>query len=161
MLESSTKDQIDGLDQKILQELQENGRITNAELARRINLSPPAVHARIRRLEEAGYIRGYVALTDGEMLGYDMLCFVHILLAAHNSEQIETVRAALLGMPQVLECHHVTGEYDYILKVVARNRQALERFLVDQLTPVPGLTRIHTNLVLNTVKQTTCLPILP
>jgi Lrp/AsnC family leucine-responsive transcriptional regulator len=159
MLESSLNGQLDKLDKIILETLQTEGRVTNAELARRVNLSPPAIHARIRRLEECGYIRRYVALLDAEKLGYDMICFVNVSLEIHNSEQIERIRATLLEMPEVLECHHVTGEFDYVLKVVAHNRQALERFLVEQLTPISGLARIQTSLVLNEVKHTTRLPI--
>jgi DNA-binding Lrp family transcriptional regulator len=159
MLESSLNGQLDKLDKIILETLQTEGRVTNAELARRVNLSPPAIHARIRRLEECGYIRRYVALLDAEKLGYDMICFVNVSLEIHTTEQIERIRATLLEMPEVLECHHVTGEFDYVLKVVAHNRQALERFLVEQLTPISGLARIQTSLVLNEVKHTTRLPI--
>ncbi len=159
MLESSPNGQLDKVDKVILTALQSDGRVSNAELARRIGLSPPAVHARIRRLEEDGYIRRYVALLDAERLGYDMTFFVHISLQLHSSDQIERLRTTLLEMPDVLECHHVTGEYDYLLKVVARDRRSLEQFLVDRLTPLPGLARIHTSLVLTEVKQTTLLPL--
>jgi len=150
---------MDEIDKHLLEILQREGRLSNAELARRINLSPPATHARLRRLEELGYIRGYVALLDREKAGYDMLCFVHISLQVHQPEQVEGVRAAIRQMPEVMECHHVTGEYDYLLKVVIRNRKDLERFVLERLTPVPGVARIHTSLVLSEVKSSTALPL--
>jgi len=150
---------LDPTDKAILDILQAEGRISNAELARRVSLSPPATHARLRRLEEGGLIRGYAALLDREKAGFDMLCFVQISLQLHQPEQVEAVRAAIRGMPEVLECHHVTGEYDYLLKVVIRNRKDLERFVLERLTPVPGVARIHTSLVLSEVKSTTALPV--
>ena len=150
---------MDELDQAILHILQTDGRISNADLARQVNLSPPAVHARVRRLEEAGIISAYVALLDREQLGYDMLCFIHISLKQHTPETVADFRAAVQGLPEVLECYHVTGESDYLLKVAIRNRQDLDRFVVDRLTPVPGIGRIHTSLALAEVKYTTALPI--
>jgi Lrp/AsnC family leucine-responsive transcriptional regulator len=150
---------LDDIDKAVLYILQEEGRLSNAELARRVNLSAPATHARLRRLEECGYIRAYAALLDREMAGYDMLCFVHISLQVHQPEQVEAVRIAIRGMPEVLECHHVTGEYDYLLKVVIRNRKDLERFVLERLTPIPGVARIQTSLVLSEVKNTTAMPV--
>ncbi|OGO27229.1 MAG: AsnC family transcriptional regulator [Chloroflexi bacterium RBG_16_54_18] len=150
---------LDSTDKLILHILQSEGRISNAELARRVNLSPPATHARLRRLEEQGIIHHYAALLDRETAGFDMLCFVQISLVLHQPEQVEAVRVAIRQMPEVLECHHVTGEYDYLLKVVIHNRKDLERFVLERLTPIPGVARIHTSLVLTEVKSTTALPV--
>ncbi len=150
---------LDDTDLEILRALQQDGRIANAELARRLNLSPPAVHARLRRLEEQGLIRQYVALLDRERLGYDMLCFVEISLERHTREHVDHFRERIQAIPQVLECHHVTGEYDYLLKVIVRNRKELEHLLMEDLTPIPGVARIHTSLVLNEVKAATALPL--
>lgn len=158
MIKYSYDETLDGLDRAILQQLQANGRLSNAELARRINLSPPATHARVRQLEKQGYIRNYAALVDRQKAGYDMLCFVQMSLQLHQQEQIDTVRTAIQKMPEVLECYHLTGEFDYLLKVVIRNREDLERFVMDQLTPIPGVARVHTSLVLTEVKSTTSLP---
>jgi len=152
--------ELDELDRKILAELQSNCRTSNALISRRVHLSPPAVHSRIRRLEEVGLISGYVALLDRELAGFDILCFVHIGLQFHQADQVSRVRDAFIDMPEVLECFHVTGEYDYLLKVVVRNRKDLERF-VGRLTPVPGVARIQTSIVLSDVKQTTELPLTP
>ncbi len=150
---------LDELDRQILTELQRDARVANAELARRLSLSPPAVHARIRRLEEQGYVRGYTALLDRERLGFDMLCFIQISLQLHQIEQVNQFRATVQQLPEVLECHHVTGEYDYLLKVVVRNRQELERLVMEKLTPIPGMARIHTSLVFSEIKASTALPI--
>lgn len=159
MLQSSLEEQWDDLDRAILQILQNDGRISNVDLANRVSLSPPAIHARLKRLEQRGYIRHYVALLDREKVGYDMLCFIEVSLQLHQPEQVENFRQVIQQMPEVLECHHVTGEYDYLLKVVVRNRKDLERFVVNRLTPIPGLARIHTSLVLSEVKSTTALPV--
>jgi DNA-binding Lrp family transcriptional regulator len=150
---------LDALDHQILSELQRDARIANAELARRLNLSPPAVHARVRRLEEQGFIRGYVALLDRERLGFDMLCFIQISLQLHQIEQVNHFRTTIQQIPEVLECHHVTGEYDYLLKVAVRNRQELERLVMEKLTPIPGVARIHTSLVFSEIKASTALPL--
>jgi Lrp/AsnC family leucine-responsive transcriptional regulator len=150
---------LDELDKHILETLQAEGRISNAELARRISLSPPATFARVRRLEEEGYIQGYAALLDHEKAGFDMLCFVQISLQLHQPEQVQSIRSAILEIPEVLECYHVTGEYDFLLKVVIHNRKDLERFVLERLTPIPGVARIHTILVLTEVKSTTILPL--
>lgn len=159
MIGYSIYDGLDDLDKAILDELQHDGRISNAELARRINLSPPATHTRIRQLEQRGYIRQYVTLLDRERVGYDMLCFVNVSLARHQSEDVDRFRNAVAHMPEVLECHHITGEFDYLLKVVVHNRKGLEDFLVNRLTPIPGIARIYTSLVLNEVKSITALPL--
>lgn len=150
---------LDETDRQILLILQEDGRISNADLARRIGLSAPATYARVRRLEEQGLIRGYVALVDMEQAGYDLLCFVHVSLQMHQSQPVENFKQAIRSMPEVLECHHVTGDYDYLLKVALRNRKDLERFAIERLTPIPGVARIHTSLVLRVVKETTALPL--
>lgn len=158
-MESSAEYIPDEVDFEILRIVQQDGRISNADLARSINLSPPATHARLKRLEQLGYVRQYVALLDREMAGYDMLCFVSVSLQLHQFEAVEQFRALVQQMPEVLECHHLTGEYDYLLKVVVRSRADLERFVVQQLTPIAGMARILTSLVLSEVKMTTAVPV--
>ena len=150
---------LDELDKAILQALQTDGRISNADLARQINLSPPAVHARIRRLEKQGYIRQYTALLDPEKAGYDMTCFVQMSLQVHQHQQVEAIRLAIQQMPEVLECYHLTGEFDYLMKIVVHNRQDLERFVMQRLTVLPGVARVQTGIVLSAVKSTTNIPL--
>ena len=132
---------LDDIDRAILRELQLDGRISNLDLSRRIDLSPPATHARVRRLERFGLIRGCVAIVDREHAGFDLLCFVNIGMQVHQYEHIERFRTLIREMPEVLECHHLTGEYDYLLKVVLRNRRDLERFVVEKISPIPGVAR--------------------
>jgi Lrp/AsnC family transcriptional regulator, leucine-responsive regulatory protein len=150
---------LDEVDKEILAILQVDGRISNADLARHIHLSPPATHARLRRLEQEGLIREYVAILDRERAGYDMVCFISVTLQLHQPEQVDAFRDRMRQLPEVLECHHVTGEFDYLLKVVVRNRRDLEQFVVHRLTPIPGIARIYTSIVLSEVKATTALPV--
>lgn len=159
MIKSSRQITLDDVDKAILRALQTDGGLSNVELAKVVKLSPPATHTRVRRLEKEGYIRQYTAVVDREKAGYDLLCFIHIGMQLHQLEQVEKFRAAIRKLPEVLECHHITGEHDYLLKVVVRNRKDLERFVVGQLTPMPGVARIHTSLVFSEVKSTTALPL--
>lgn len=154
-------DLLDEIDREILSILQTNGRISNVDLAQRISLSPPATLTRVRRLENLGLIDDYVALVNREKVGYDMICFVNVTLSVHQIEQVESFRQAIQTMPRVLECHHVTGEYDYLLKIVVKNRSDLEQFVMAELTPIQGIARIHTSLVLNEIKRTTVIEIPP
>ncbi len=150
---------LDEIDRIILDAVQANGRISNADLARKVNLSPAATHARLRRLEREGFIRDYTARLDREKIGYDLLCFIQVSLMVHQFDQVQQFRETVLAMPEVLACYHVTGEFDYLLKVVLRNRADLEQFVVNQLTPLPGVARLHTSLVLSEVKTAERLPI--
>jgi Lrp/AsnC family leucine-responsive transcriptional regulator len=151
--------ELDELDLSILRILQENGRLSNVDLASQINLSPPATYTRLKRLEKQGYIRDYVALLDWGKMGYDMICFINISLQMHQPDEVEKFRKRISRLPEVLECHHVTGEFDYLLKIAIKNRDDLDRFVMKQLTPIPGIARIYTSLALNEIKATTALPI--
>lgn len=155
------KQSLDERDRIILRHLQGDARASNAELARKVNLSPPGLQKRLRKLEENGVITRYVTLVDGEALGYDMLCFVQVTLQRHEPHAIARFRTLVQTMPEVLECHHITGEYDYLLKVLLRNRKHLEHFLTETLTPIPGMDKLRTSLVLSEIKATTAIPVLP
>ncbi len=150
---------LDDSDRDILRCLQADGRMTNLNLARTIGLSPAATHARVRRLEERGVITGYAARVDPEKAGFDLLCLISIGIALHHQDAVARIRVALGALPEVLECHHLTGQYDYLLKVVVPDRRALERFVVEKLTPLPGVARIQTSVVLAVVKDTPALPL--
>ena len=150
---------LDKLDKNILIELQKDARISNTELARRINLSPPATLTRVKRLEEDGFIQSYAAIVNRQKAGYDLLCFISVSLQLHDTDQVTGFIKIIQEMPEVLECHHVTGEYDYLLKVVTRNTEDLEDFLMHRLTPVSGVARIHTSLVLREAKSTSEIPL--
>ena len=159
MVQSSVRVDVDDTDKAILDLLQADGRMSNAEIARRVGLSAPATHARVKRLEETGVIRRYTTLLDRETMGFDMVCFINVSLQLHQFEAIERFKELVQDMPEVLECHHITGEFDYLLKAVFRNRDELQQFVVNQLTPIPGMARINTSLVLIEIKATQQLPI--
>ncbi|MBD3652575.1 MAG: Lrp/AsnC family transcriptional regulator [Kangiella sp.] len=160
MVAYSQEVELDSVDQKILQILQNDGRLTNAELAKQVHLSPPAVHARVKRLEQKGVIARYVALVDRQKVGYDNLCFVEFSLQLHRYEQIQNILDKVTSWPEVLECHNVTGEYDYVLKVAVKNTQSLEHFISKKMIPLEGVAKVHTTLVLKEVKATTAINIL-
>ncbi len=155
MNKSAKQYELDELDRKTLMLLQENGRLSNVDLSRQLNLSPPTTHGRVRRLEEQGYITGYTAILDHTKIGYDMICFINVRLQAYQQEQTGDFRNDIIAMSEVVECYQVTGEYDYLLKVAVKDQRALEQFVVDRLTPLPWVNRVHTSLVLTEVKATT------
>lgn len=151
---------IDNLDKIILQGLQHDARISNADLARRVGLSPSATLTRVKRLEEQNYIQQYSTQINRQQLGYDLLCFVSVSLERHQVSQVTHFHEVIQDMPEVLECHHLTGDHDYLLKVVAKNTADLEHFLVHRLTPIDGVARIHTSVVLSEVKASSAIPIM-
>ena len=155
------KPALDDIDRAVLHALQEDGRISNAELAKRVGLSRAATHARVRKLEQLGVISRYTAIVDPEAVGFELLCLIGVAMTLHSQENIGRARTAIAEMPEVLECWHVTGDFDYILKVAVRGRADLQRFILDRLTPVPGIARVNTSLVLGVEKSTTALPLEP
>ncbi|MCM3738349.1 Lrp/AsnC family transcriptional regulator [Bacillus cytotoxicus] len=150
-------ERLDDLDVQILNVLQQEGQLSNAEVARRVNLSPPATHARVKRLESEGFINRQVAILNQEKLGFDLLCFIFVSTNIHQAEKLEVLEKAMREMPEVLECHCLTGEYDYILKVVHRDRNELEQFI--RKLNMLGITRIQTSLALREIKYSTVLPL--
>lgn len=150
---------LDELDLRILGHLQADSSISAAELARRVALSSPGLQKRLRKLTDAGVILRQVAILQREAVDLDLLCFVQVTLAHHQPDAVAGFRRAVQDLPDVLECHHLTGEFDYLLKVVARNHRDLERFLVERLTPIPGVDKIRTSIVLNEIKSSTALPL--
>lgn len=156
-MESVVSKVLDNIDIQILDIMQKEVQISNAELARRVNLSPPATHARIKRLESEGFIDRQVAILNQEKLGFDLLCFIFISTNIHQAEKLEVLEKALESMPEVLECHCLTGEHDYLLKVANKDRKGLENF-IRKLNRL-GITRIQTSLALREIKYSTVLPI--
>jgi DNA-binding Lrp family transcriptional regulator len=150
---------LDDLDLELLRHLQRDASISKADLSRLLNLSQPAINHRVKRLEARGYVRRYVALLDRELLGLDLLCFVQISVQRHHRDHIVAFEEAVRAMPEVLDCHHMTGEFDFLLKIVVTNRKALETLLVERLSTLPGVTRLQTSVVLSEVKHVTEIPI--
>ncbi len=154
MLES-----LDRTDRRILNILQADGGITNVELSRQVGLAAATTLDRVRKLRQNGYIRGYVALVDSAKVEQSTVAFVALSLREHGAERLEAFRGHVESLPEVLECYHVSGENDFLLKIVARDIGAYEDFLLHRLTSIPFIGRIHTSFVLSTVKHDTRIPI--
>lgn len=150
---------LDAIDRRILQALQEDGRLSNVDLAARIGLSPSPCLRRVRALEEAGAIRGYRATLDRESLGLGLTVFVGIKVARHNEEPATAFREAVRALPQVVSCHLVSGEADFLLQVVVPDLAAYERFLLDTLLRLPWVADIRSNFAIQTVKGDSPLPL--
>jgi len=150
---------LDAVDRQILNILQTEARITNAELAQRVGLTAAPTLSRVNKLETAGYIRGYVALLDRAAVGLSVTAFVSVILREHNRNAADAFLQAVHEMPEVLECHHIAGEEDYLLKVVAGSPADYERFVLEQLTSVKEVQRVKTTFVLSKPKTTTEVPI--
>jgi Lrp/AsnC family leucine-responsive transcriptional regulator len=151
---------IDRYDRRILEVLQEDGRISNQDLAERIGLSPSPCLRRVRALEEAGIIAGYRAMVSAEKLGLSLMALVHISMDRHTPERFERFDAAVSALPQVLECLLITGqEADYQLKVVVRDMTAYQDLLLNRLTRIEGVTGVHSSFVLRRVLERTALPV--
>lgn len=157
-METSISKVLDSIDLLILDILQRSSDISNTELSHLVKLSPPATHARIKRLKTEGYINRQVAILDQEKLGFDLLCFVFISTDIHRAEELEILEQNLKAMPEVLECHCLTGEFDYLMKVANKDRSELEGF-IRKLNKL-GISRIQTTLALREIKQSTILPLL-
>ncbi|ANB74239.1 AsnC family transcriptional regulator [Paraburkholderia phytofirmans OLGA172] len=163
------KIEIDAIDRRILAILQENGRLSNQEIAERINLSPSPCLRRIRRLEESGVIRGYVALLDAQKLGLDLLAYVNVRLEKRSGPALsprgytthaDLFRAAVQTWPEVVACHAMTGDMDYLLRVQVEDMAHFSRFVQDQLLHHPSVIDVKTSFSLEKFKETTALPIL-
>lgn len=150
---------LDAIDRQILETLQLEGRITNAELAQRVGLSPGPTLARVNKLEAAGLIRGYAAHLDHARLGLPVTAFVSVIQKSHGKPESESFLQAVQSLPEVLECHHIAGEEDYLLKVVAANPSDFEHFVLEKLTAIETVQRVKTTFVLSTQKATTAIPI--
>lgn len=153
------RDRFDEVDLHILRLLQDDGRMTNADLARTVGLSPPSVLQRVRKLEDLGVIKGYSTLLDQEKLGFSLTVFAQISLALHQEAPIERFRRAIQDIPEVLECYHVSGEFDFLLKIVVEDMKAYEALVRDKLSKIKGLGKIQSCFALATNKQVHRLPL--
>ncbi|SIS83518.1 Lrp/AsnC family transcriptional regulator [Phaeovulum vinaykumarii] len=150
---------LDATDARILTVLQKDGRISNAELAERVNLSASACHRRVARLEAAGYIRAYVALLDARKIGRPTTVFVEITLSGQADELLEAFEREVRKIPNVLECHLMAGTADYLLKVVAEDTEDFARIHRAYLVRLPGVQQMQSSFALRTVFKTTALPV--
>ncbi|MBK6596647.1 MAG: Lrp/AsnC family transcriptional regulator [Proteobacteria bacterium] len=150
---------LDPVDLKILGELQADGRLSNVELARRVGLSPSPCLARVRALETSGVISRYVALVDPQTLGLGVSVFIHVSLEKQVERALESFESAVKRYPQVLECYLMTGDSDYLLRVAVPDVQALQAFIINELTRIAGVANIRSSFALKQVKFETALPI--
>lgn len=155
---SQMSSKLDELDRRILRELQRDGALRNDELADRIGLSPSPTLRRVRALEERGLLR-YVALVDPQKVGLGVRMRVDIRLTEQDRSALERFDAAILAMPEVLECMTMLGEWDYSLTVVAHDVEDYQRFLLDRLAKLQNIANYRSTLVVKEVKRTTVLPI--
>ena len=150
---------LDRIDRRILRDLQDDGRITNVELAKRAGISAPPCLRRVRALEEAGYIRGYHADVDPELLGFGVMVFAHVGLTSQAEADLVAFEALVASWPDVRECHMLAGETDFLLKIVAQNWDSYNRFLTSQLTAAPNVSHVKSALAIRLSKQGFGVPI--
>jgi len=150
---------MDRMDRRLLAALQKDCRQSIAELAHQVALSPSACHRRIKQLEEKGVVQGYVARVDGKKLGYRIEFFVEVSLHRQSEEALGDFEEAVKQIPEILECHLMTGQADFLLRVAAADTEGYERFHRNRIAQLPGVSRIETNLVLRTVSRRNGYPV--
>jgi len=150
---------LDRIDRKILRDLQANGRMPNVELARRAGISAPPCLRRLRALEDAGFIRGYHADIPPEMLGYGVTVFAHVGLTSQAEADLVAFEALVRKWPEVRECYMLTGETDFILKIVSENMDSYNRFLTTTLTAAPNVSHVKSMLSIRSSKSAVGVPI--
>ena len=148
---------IDQIDRQILEALQSNSRTTNAELAKQVSLSPSSTLERVKKLEASGIIDRYITLLNPRKAGYTCFTFVEVKLARHGETPVEDFFTSIANMTEVLECHHITGEADFLLKVATKDIPAYEELILHQLSALPNVQNMKTSVILSTFKQETQL----
>ena len=149
----------DAIDIRILRELQQDGSLPNVELARRVHLSPSPCLARVKALESAGVLQRYVALANPKALGLDLNVFINISLKSQSKQALAAFEERIAEHEEVMECYLMTGDSDYLIRVAVADIAALERFILDQLTPIPGIEKIRSSFTLKQVRYKTALPL--
>ncbi|MBW7837700.1 MAG: Lrp/AsnC family transcriptional regulator [Sphingomonadales bacterium] len=152
------KVKLDDIDRRLLAILQDDGRVTNVDLAERVGITAPPCLRRVRALEEAGYIKGYHAELDGEALGYEIIVFAMIGLHSQAEADLRAFEARVAKWPLVRECYMLNGEIDFILKIVARDLHQFQSFLTGHLTPAPNVASVKTSLTIRCSKKVPSVP---
>ncbi len=153
------KIKLDSIDKKIIELLQANSNITNAQLAQEIGLSPAPTLERVKKLETQGIIKSYHAVVDMASIGLGVCTFVTVSLKGHNKENIEKFTKAISKIAEVVECHHVTGQADFILKVVASDIPAYQNLMLEKMTNIEGVDNMHSTVILSTFKDSRVIPL--
>lgn len=149
---------MDAYDRNILKWLQDDGRMSNVELAERIHLSAPQTLRRVRTLEENGVIRRYAALVSPAAVGLEVTAFVNLSLDREQFRNVREVERNVMAFPEIVECHTISGDFDYLLKVVAADLKSLSLFLTDRLMQVPGVSAVRSMICLEEIKPHSSLP---
>ncbi|MDD0811310.1 Lrp/AsnC family transcriptional regulator [Curvibacter sp. RS43] len=150
---------LDQLDLRILAELQQDGSLSNVELARRVHLSPSPCLARVKALEQAGVIARYVALANAAALGLGLNVFISISLTTQSKAALADFEQRIAEHDEVMECYLMSGDSDYLIRIAVADIAALERFILEQLTPIPGIEKIRSSFALKQVRYKTALPL--
>ena len=153
------KIQLDAADVRLLECLQRRARLSNVELSEQVHLSASQCYRRLRRLEEGGVVRGYVALLEREPLGLGVMAFVNVTLEKHGESPAQAFNEAVQDDPEILECYAVSGEADYLLRVVAPDLKAFSDFLMHRLMRLPMVANVRSSILLDELKATTALPL--
>lgn len=151
--------QLDHIDRKILTILQQDGRIANNKLAEKVGLTTTPTLERVKRLEREGVIKGYSARVDEEAIGKGLVVFCSLRLAVHQMHTLDEVCDQINEMSEIQSCYHITGDSDFLLKILVADMPAYEKFMHDKLTRLPGIERIYSNIVLSTKKENFHIPI--
>ncbi|MFC7288621.1 Lrp/AsnC family transcriptional regulator [Herminiimonas glaciei] len=152
-------EKFDRYDRILLETLQGKGRASNVELSERVNLSPPQCYRRVQRLEQEGVIRGYSAQVDAAAIGLGVTAFVNLNIAREQFKQVRELEKAIRQFPEILECYTISGDFDYLLKVVAVDLKSLSSFLTDRLMQVPGVAGVRSMVCLEEIKPASPLPL--
>lgn len=150
---------LDKIDRKILINLQQDGRMTNVDLAKKAGISAPPCLRRVRALEEAGYILGYHAVLDAPAMGYGVTIFAHVKLVSQAENDLRLFENLVKSWPMVREAHMLAGETDFLLKIVAKDWDDYQRFLTEKLTSAPNVTSVKSSLAVHTTKNEAGIPI--
>jgi Lrp/AsnC family leucine-responsive transcriptional regulator len=150
---------LDRIDRRLLDHLQRHARATNVELAEAVGLSPAQCHRRHRRLEEAGYVARYETRLDAMRVGLTVVAFIHVSMERGHVRELQKFKDLLASLEQVQECYAVTGDFDFVLKVMASDLPALSRFLMNTLMQMPGVAAVRSSVCMEEVKCTSALPL--
>jgi DNA-binding Lrp family transcriptional regulator len=151
---------MDATDLKILHELQQDASLSNVELAKRVHLSPSPCLSRVKALEKSGVIKQYVALLDPQALGLGLSVFISISLKEQTKQALSDFEQSIWQHSEVMECYLMTGDCDYLIRVAVKDIAALEKFILESLTPIPGIEKIRSSFTLKQVKYKTALPLM-
>jgi len=150
---------LDKTDRKILEILQRNAKITNARLSEEIGLSPAPTLERVKKLESSGVIKSYHAKIDTQKVGLGVNTFVHVTLKGHNKRNIEAFLASIEGINEIIECHHVTGSGDFVLRVIASDINSYQKLMLEKVSEIPEVDNMQSLVILSTFKDKKVMPI--